>query len=140
MSTATPTTHTSKSMHARIRQLGQLNCPFSTLGQLKICCAWQVVVRISCPSQHPLSMPCCCSRRWPVFGPGCCAVRPRPGAESKQFCAEPWGSRLSVRLSVCLSVCPSVRPSPDLVARRSATRYPVKGRMTGSYKYCARPT
>ena len=42
--------------------------------------------------------------------------------------------------SVCLSVCPSVRLSPDINARRSATLYPVKGSMTGSYKDCAQPT
>ena len=42
--------------------------------------------------------------------------------------------------SVRLSVRPSVCPSPDINARRSATLYPVKGSMTGSYKDCAQPT
>ena len=54
--------------------------------------------------RNPLSMPCPCSRRSPVFGPGYGAVRPSPGAEAKKFRVALWGSRSSVRLSVCLYV------------------------------------
>ena len=77
-------------------------------------------------------MPCPCSRRSPVFGPGYGAVRPSPGAAANKFRVAPWGSRSSVRL-------PSVRLSQDIVARRSGTVYPGQRRMPGSYISCAPP-